>query len=73
MKRFLFFGLPTLLVLSTSCRHNVQEPFHITGEAQGTYYSIIYYDSLGRDLSEKVKAQLDSFDSTASLWLLAEA
>lgn len=69
MKRFLFFGLPTLLVLSTSCRHNVQEPFHITGEAQGTYYSIIYYDSLGRDLSEKVKARLDAFDNTASLWL----
>lgn len=52
-----------------ACHHGTDQPFQLTGEAQGTYYSIIYYDSLGRDLSGQVKPFLDAFDSTASLWV----
>ena len=59
-----------LLVLALSaCRPTGPEtPFHLQGEAQGTYYSIIYYDSLGRDLTRDLNTRLERFDHTASLW-----
>lgn len=39
------------------------------GEAQGTYYSISYYDESGRDFQHQVDSLLDQFDLTASLWV----
>ena len=68
MKRSLLLGLLATLAL-TACRHNAHEPFRLHGEAQGTYYSIVYYDRLGRDISDQVKPFLDDFDKTASLWI----
>lgn len=67
MRRFLL-GLLAILAF-TACRHHADEPFRLSGEAQGTYYSIIYYDDQGRDLSDQIKPFLDTFDSTASLWV----
>lgn len=46
-----------------------QKSIHLEGEAQGTYYSIIYYDSLQRDFSGAVDSILDAFDQTVSLWV----
>lgn len=53
------------------CRGGVgnKEPIRLSGEAQGTYYSIIYYDDKGRrDLQKAIDSLLDDFDMTASLW-----
>ncbi|MBP5535530.1 MAG: FAD:protein FMN transferase [Bacteroidales bacterium] len=48
--------------------HRQEQPRHIAGEAQGSFYSIIYYDSAGRDLKPMVDSLLRDFDLTASLW-----
>ena len=43
---------------------------HIDGEAQGTFYSVIYYDdSLQRNLQPQIDSLLDDFDLSASLWV----
>ncbi|MFK5857024.1 MAG: FAD:protein FMN transferase, partial [Bacteroidota bacterium] len=44
-------------------------PIKLIGEAQGTYYSIIYYDSLQRDLQFEIDSLLDAFDQSVSLWV----
>ncbi|MCR5588943.1 MAG: FAD:protein FMN transferase [Bacteroidales bacterium] len=46
-----------------------QQPVHFFGEAQGTYYSVQYYDRHGRDLQPQVDSLLHAFDLTASLWV----
>ena len=38
----------------------------IQGEAQGTYYSITYYDSLGRNFAKEIRQLLDDFDLSCS-------
>ena len=38
------------------------------GEAQGTYYSIVYYDSEGRDFQLEIDSLLTAFDQSVSLW-----
>lgn len=60
------FFLCLAAFLTASC---TQEPIKLSGEAQGTYYSIIYYDRQGRDLQPQVDSLLDAFDLTASLWV----
>ncbi|MCK5856872.1 MAG: FAD:protein FMN transferase [Bacteroidales bacterium] len=37
-----------------------------TGEAQGSYYSITYYDSLGRDFGHEIEQLLHDFDQSCS-------
>src|SRR5574344_107111 len=61
------FVLGTFLFI-TAC-HRPIEPVRLKGEAQGTYYSIIYYDSLNRNLQPKIDSLLHSFDMSASLWI----
>ena len=39
------------------------------GEAQGTYYSIIYYDDQQRDLQFEIDSILKDFDQSVSLWV----
>lgn len=40
----------------------------LSGEAQGTYYTIIYYDKEGRVYKDAIDSLLKEFDMTASLW-----
>lgn len=56
-----------LLCATASCAH--KEPYRLQGEAQGTYYSILYYDRQGRDLRQAVDSLLTAFDQVASLWV----
>lgn len=42
--------------------------FQITGQAQGTSYSIIYQDSMGRDFSMEIDSLLDNYDSYLSIY-----
>lgn len=66
--RTLCLLLTLLLALLTSCGRG-DKRIELRGEAQGTYYSIIYYDSMGRDLQSSIDSLLDDFDQTASLWV----
>lgn len=61
--------LTILPILVLGCGRHTLQPVRIDGEAQGTYYSIIYYDSLQRDLTASIDSLLDDFDNTASLWV----
>ncbi len=57
----------TVLLLATSCRQ--PEPVRLYGEAQGTYYSIQYYDAQQRNFQPQIDSLLDAFDQSASLWV----
>lgn len=61
--------LPILLALLclVSCQQK-NNPIKIQGQAQGTYYSIIYYDDQQRNLQPQIDSLLNDFDLTASLW-----
>lgn len=61
-----FFIVSLICILLCSCHTN--EPYNLFGNAQGTYYSIIYYDSEGRNLQQSIDSILHAFDMTASLW-----
>ncbi len=43
--------------------------FSLVGEAQGTYYSIIYFDGQERDLQFEIDSLLTDFDKSVSLWV----
>lgn len=62
------FLIAALLVAATGC-HRAEGPVKLYGEAQGTYYSILYYDAQQRDLQPQVDSLLDAFDQSASLWV----
>ena len=57
----------TLLLLLNACQHP-DTPVKLQGETQGTYYSIIYYDSLQRNLQPQIDSVLNLIDCTVSLW-----
>lgn len=74
--RFLITILTTTVLFAACDLHpdhrDGQKPdglVRLNGEAQGTYYSILYYDSLQRDLQPQIDSLLDNFDLTASLWV----
>ncbi len=60
-------ALLLILITTVSCIKTI--PIKIIGEAQGTYYSIIYYDSQQRDLQPEIDSLLDAFDQSVSLWV----
>lgn len=45
-----------------------KEKIQIMGEAQGTYYSIAYFDDLNRDLKFQIDSILDAFDQSVSVY-----
>ncbi len=45
------------------------EKIQFAGQAQGTYYSITYFSSGGKNYQASVDSLLDQFDITASLWM----
>ncbi len=63
------FLFALVALLAGGCRPYSIEPIALSGEAQGTYYSIIYYDSLQRNFQESIDSLLADFDQTASLWV----
>jgi thiamine biosynthesis lipoprotein len=65
MNRLVFAFLTAVLV---SCSPGLK-PVHLRGTAQGTYYSIIYYDGQQRNLKPEIDSLLDAFDQSVSLWV----
>ena len=58
-----------VLIVITLCSCKSTEPVKLFGEAQGTYYSIIYYDDQQRDFQIEIDSLLDAFDQSVSLWV----
>lgn len=54
-------------LLLASCHR--QEPVRLAGEAQGTFYSIQYFDPQQRNLQPRIDSLLQAFDRSASLWV----
>lgn len=65
MKRHLLMLLPIVLLAACNSKN---EPVRLQGEAQGTYYTIAYYDEQHRNLQPQIDSLLHDFDLTASLW-----
>ena len=65
-ERFLV-TMTTVAILTVSCHQ--KEPVRLMGEAQGTYYSVQYYDSLQRNFQPQIDSILTAFDKSASLWV----
>lgn len=65
MHRLLLF----LLVIFLGCSEQPKEPVRLLGEAQGTYYSIIYFDNELRDFQFEIDSILKGFDRSVSLWV----
>lgn len=62
---FLSFGI----LLLVSCSQNAsQQKIQLTGQAQGTYYSITYFDDLNRNLQTEIDSLLKNYDMSVSLW-----
>ena len=66
--RLVLSFLATFLFLC-GCGNKADQPIRLGGKAQGTYYSITYYDPQQRDLQTAVDSLLRDFDLTASLWV----
>jgi thiamine biosynthesis lipoprotein len=45
------------------------KPIQFAGEAQGTYYAIIYYDEQQRNFQPEIDSLLKAFDQSVSLWV----
>lgn len=62
------FFVAVMLLAVCSCQRN-SKPIQLYGEAQGTYYSVQYYDAQQRNLQPQVDSLLQTFDLSASLWV----
>ncbi|MFA8450486.1 MAG: FAD:protein FMN transferase [Bacteroidales bacterium] len=64
-----YFILLFIAILFASC---AQKPnlhkVRVTGETQGTYFAITYYDSLQRDLRPQIDSLLGLFNNSINLW-----
>lgn len=72
MKKILFLSvlIPSMFALSfCSGPTKVKQAIRLKGDAQGTYYSMAYFDSLNRNLQPQVDSILRAFDQSVSLWL----
>ena len=63
-----FICATVLLVALYSC-DSKNDLIKIEGTAQGTYYSVQYFDKDGRDLQCQIDSLLRVFDLSASLWV----
>ncbi len=66
MKKILFI----FILFAGACTQMTDSrPVRLVGEAQGTYYSIIYFDDELRDFQFEIDSILKSFDQSVSLWV----
>jgi thiamine biosynthesis lipoprotein len=65
MNKFAYLVIAAVIV--TSCSKPAPK-VHIEGEAQGTYYSITYFDHENRNFQQQIDSMLDAFNLSVSLW-----
>lgn len=56
-----------MVLITAACRRQ-EKTIRIDGEAQGSYYSIQYYDAENRRFDDAVDSLLHAFDQEVSLW-----
>ena len=56
------------VLVAVGCRRTDQ-PIAIRGEAQGSYYSILYYDAEERHFDQAIDSLFKAFDNEVSLWV----
>lgn len=66
MRKILLASL--FLPLLISCKNQTKEYFKVEGFAQGTTYSIVYYDSLSRDFSSSFDSIFKRIDYSMSVY-----
>ncbi len=69
MKKQSIFSIAIVLIFaacSTQPQKIDYKKFVMTGEAQGSYYAITYFDSLNRDFGEQIDSLLIDFDKSCS-------
>ncbi|NQT78685.1 MAG: FAD:protein FMN transferase [Bacteroidetes bacterium] len=58
-----------LLLLITACiPRQLQKKISFSGMAQGTYYSVTYFDHLDRNFQQEIDSLLIAFDMAVSMW-----
>ncbi|MEN8225486.1 MAG: FAD:protein FMN transferase [Bacteroidota bacterium] len=58
-----------IILLITSCTpHQMHTKINFSGMAQGTYYTITYFDHLDRNFQPQIDSLLDAFDMSVSIW-----
>lgn len=65
IKAFVVIGIG---LISFACSSPAKEKIHLLGVAQGTYYSILYYDDYDRNLKVEIDSILDAFDQSVSIY-----
>lgn len=66
-----YFVISSILILFSACTQQSSNttPVKLFGEAQGTYYSIQYFDDEQRDFQYEIDSILKAFDQSVSLWV----
>lgn len=67
MKRYTLTLAIIASLLLVGCKP--KDPIRLVGEAQGTYYTVAYYDTHNRNFQQSIDSLLDVFDQIASLWV----
>ena len=67
MNKFLY--IITLVLLLGSCNYKQKTPVRFTGETQGTYYVVTYFDKKNRNFQVEIDTLLRNFDLSASMWV----
>jgi thiamine biosynthesis lipoprotein len=57
-----------VLFAFSSCRQSQLSRISFQGQAQGTYYSIIYFDNKGVDYQHEIDSLLDNYNQSVSLY-----
>lgn len=69
LNKIIYILLVSLFVYSCNISNNNVDKIQFTGNAQGTYYAVTYYDSLSRNFQPQIDSLLNDFDQIASLWV----
>ncbi len=67
--RTIVFALLPVFVLSCNTSAPRFHKVKITGEAQGTYYAITYFDTKNRNIQPEIDSLLSAFDRSVSIWV----
>ena len=70
MKQFQILLILSLSIVLVSCNDSTSlKQVKLSGETQGTYYAVTYYNSDGEIYQTDIEALLKDFDMTASMWV----
>ncbi|MBC8489471.1 MAG: FAD:protein FMN transferase [Bacteroidetes bacterium] len=69
MKKLPVVVLIDFFLLISCINENIIPVIKFTGEAQGTYYAVTYFDTNGRNFQSEIDSLLNAFDQSVSVWV----